>query len=104
MPEKKFQNSLPVVPTGRHKELSLNKDNELFVFRYNKGSEENVLDAFIDMANTHENNFDWFDAAVLSFQLSKNLVEEADKLLCDESKAFREDLAESQDNIPWKIP
>ncbi len=104
MPEKKSQNSFSVTPNGDHKELSLNKDNELFVFRYDKGSEENVLDSFIDMANNRENNFDWFDAAVLSFQLSKNLVEEADKLLCDETKVLQEDQADAQDNIPWKMP
>ncbi len=73
------------------KELSLYKDSkempgesEQFLFRYEPGNEEEVLDAFIDMANDGKNNFDWFDAAVLSFQLSKNLVAEADKLLCHE--------------------
>jgi len=73
------------------KELSLYKDSrevpgqsEQYLFRYEPGSEEEVLDAFIDMANDSKNNFDWFDAAVLSFQLSKNLVAEADKLLCHE--------------------
>jgi len=73
------------------KELSLYKESreapgqsEQFLFRYEPGSEEEVLDAFIDMANDGKNNFDWFDAAVLSFQLSKNLVAEADKLLCHE--------------------
>jgi len=58
------------------------KGAERFVFRYESGSEETVLDAFVDMANDRASNFDWFDAAVLSFQLSKNLVEEADRLLC----------------------
>jgi len=62
--------------------LSLVKGQERFVFRYDPGSEEDVLDAFVDMANEQNNNFDWFDAAVLSFQLSRQLVEEADRLLC----------------------
>jgi len=64
------------------KVLSLVKGQERFVFRYDPGSEEDVLDAFVDMANEQNNNFDWFDAAVLSFQLSRQLVEEADRLLC----------------------
>ena len=64
------------------KELSLIKADERFVFRYDPGGEEMVLDAFVEMANNRNSNFDWFDAAVLSFQLSKHLVEEADRLLC----------------------
>ncbi|KPK72094.1 MAG: hypothetical protein AMJ79_16020 [Phycisphaerae bacterium SM23_30] len=63
------------------KELSLLKGNQKFLFRYEPGSEEAVLDAFVDMAHDRNQDFDWFDAAVLSFQLSKNLVEEADELL-----------------------
>ena len=63
------------------KELSLVKGADRFMFRYESGSEENVLDAFVATANDRQNNFDWFDAAVLSFQLSKHLVEEADALL-----------------------
>jgi len=68
------------------KELSLLKGTERFIFRYDPGSEESVLDSFVDMANNKSNNFDWFDAAVLSFQLSKHLVEQADALLCPENK------------------
>ena len=64
------------------KELSLVKGDERFVFRYDPGNEEEVLDSFVAMANDRQSNFDWFDAAVLSFQLSKHLVDEADRLLC----------------------
>ena len=66
----------------KQRELSLVKGEERFVFRYAPGGEEDVLDAFVVMANERDSNFDWFDAAVLSFQLSKHLVEEADELLC----------------------
>lgn len=68
------------------KELSLVKGDERFMFRYESGSEEDVLDAFVATANDRKNNFDWFDAAVLSFQLSKHLVEEADELLAPKSE------------------
>ncbi|MCP4709632.1 MAG: hypothetical protein GY869_13480 [Planctomycetes bacterium] len=63
------------------KELSLLKGNQKFLFRYEPGNEEEILDAFVDMAHDRNQDFDWFDAAVLSFQLSKNLVDEADELL-----------------------
>ena len=77
------------------KVLSLLKGEERFIFRYEPGGEEVVLDAFVDMANEKKNAFDWFDAAVLSFQLSKNLVEEADKLLCPQRKPNRQDAAQT---------
>jgi len=83
------------------KELSLVKDLEKFVFRYQEGNEEDVLDAFVDMANDRASAFDWFDAAVLSFQLSKNLVEEADKLLCPDNDTTRNESAESSSQSPW---
>ncbi len=82
---------------SQKKQLSLVKGQERFIFRYEPGREENVLDAFVDMANEPNSSFDWFDAAVLSFQLSKNLVEEADRLLCQDSS--RQGSTES--NLPW---
>ena len=64
------------------KELSLLKERENFLFRYESGHEEVLLDPFVEMANDRDNKFAWLDAPVLSFQLSKQLVEEADQLLC----------------------
>ena len=69
--------------------LTIQKESDHFVFRYQQGSEEQLLDTFVELANDEEKNFDWFDAAVLSFQLSKNLVEEADKILCPQKEADR---------------
>lgn len=74
----------------QRKELSLVKGDERFMFRYESGSEEDVLDAFVATANDRKNHFDWFDAAVLSFQLSKHLVEEADALLAPKIESSRE--------------
>ena len=71
---------------AEQKELSLQKGEQRYIFRYDPGREETVLDAFVDMANERQNDFDWFDAAVLSFQLSKHLVEEADQLLCPQAE------------------
>lgn len=74
------------------KEISLMKDKERFIFRYEPGREEELLDAFVDLANDRGKSFDWFDAAILSFQLSKQLVEEADQFLCPQSQSFGEEL------------
>ena len=79
------------------RQLTLEKKDEHFIFRYESGAEETVLDAFVDMANDRANNFDWFDAAVLSFQLSKNLVNEADKLLCPNASV-------ANVSEPWSFP
>ena len=84
---------------SQQKELSLFKGEEKFVFRYEPGREEKVLDAFVDLANERNSAFDWFDAAVLSFQLSKNLVEEAGQLLCPPSEIRREE--PSSPESPW---
>jgi hypothetical protein len=82
------------------KELSLVKGAERFMFRYASGSEEDVLDAFVATANDRQNNFDWFDAAVLSFQLSKHLVEEADALLAPKDAQNRNGSTE-QTKTSW---
>lgn len=81
------------------KELSLLKGDQKFLFRYEPGSEEEVLDAFVEMAHDRNQDFDWFDAAVLSFQLSKHLVEEADELLGIKSRSNANSPAESPP--PW---
>ena len=82
------------------KELSLVNGADRFMFRYESGSEENVLDAFVATANDRQNNFDWFDAAVLSFQLSKHLVEEADALLAPKEAQNRDGSTE-QTKTSW---
>ena len=81
------------------KELSLLKGTERFIFRYEVGSEERILDSFVEMAQERKNNFDWFDAAVLSFQLSKHLVEQADQLLGANNLSHETDASEAQ--MPW---
>lgn len=63
------------------RQLVLNKGAERYVFRYDKGSEGQLLDALVEQAGDRRTDFDWFDAAVLSFKLTQSLVGEADKLL-----------------------
>lgn len=63
------------------RQLVLNKGVEKFIFRYDNGSEDELLDALIEQANDKRTNFDWFDAAVLSFKLTQLLIGQADELL-----------------------
>ena len=63
------------------RQLVLHKGAEKFIFRYDNGCEDELLDALIDQAKDNRTNFDWFDAAVLSFKLTQLLVGRADELL-----------------------
>ena len=63
------------------RQLVLNKGSEKYVFRYEGGSEDQLLDALIEQARDERTAFDWFDAAVLSFRLTQSLMCEADKIL-----------------------
>jgi hypothetical protein len=50
--------------------LSLVKDGHRYVFRYATGSEDAVLDEILRLAESADANFDWLDAATLSFQVT----------------------------------
>jgi len=69
------------------RQLVLNKGGEKFIFRYEAGSEDKLLDALIRQAKDRRTNFDWFDAAVLSFKLTQSLIGQADELLRDNTDA-----------------
>jgi len=63
------------------RQLVLNKSGEKFIFRYDSGYEDKLLDTLIEQARGKRTNFDWFDAAVLSFKLTQSLIGQADELL-----------------------
>ena len=63
------------------RQLILNKGAEKFIFRYESGREDKLLDALIGQAKDKRTDFDWFDAAVLSFKLTQSLIGQADELL-----------------------
>jgi hypothetical protein len=65
----------------RQRQLVLNKGTEKFIFRYDSGSEDKLLETLIDQAKDERTDFDWFDAAVLSFKLTQSLISQADELL-----------------------
>lgn len=54
-------------------QLSLVKGTHRYVFRYPTGREADVIGAFASLAADPESNFDWFDAAVLSYQMGRRL-------------------------------
>jgi hypothetical protein len=54
-------------------QLSLVKGAQRYVFRYPTGQEADVIGAFASLATDPESDFDWFDAAVLSYQMGRRL-------------------------------
>ena len=62
------------------RQLSLVKGEERFVFRYQVGHEPQVIDAFASLAADQSSRFDWFDAAVLSYQMGRRLETELDQI------------------------
>ena len=69
------------------RQLILNKGAEKFIFRYENGREDELLDVLIEQAKDKRTDFDWFDAAVLSFKLTQSLIGQADKLLSEKTNA-----------------
>ena len=63
------------------KQLILKKGKQKFIFRYDGGCEDKLLDALIEQAKSGQTDFDWFDAAVLSFKLTQSLIGQADELI-----------------------
>ena len=55
------------------RQLSLVKGNHKYVLRYLAGREADIITAFSEMAADTEQDFDWFDAAVLSYQMGRRL-------------------------------
>ena len=62
------------------RQLSLVKGTERFIFRYCEGHEAEVIDAFAELAADGESQFDWFDAAVLSYQMGRRLETELEQI------------------------
>jgi hypothetical protein len=67
------------------RQLVLNKGAERYIFRYEQGREDELLDALIDQAKDLRTDFDWFDAAVISFKLTQSLIGCAEQLLREDT-------------------
>lgn len=50
--------------------LLLRKGQHTYLFRYAPGGEADILQAVADLASAGDNDFDWVDAATLSFQVT----------------------------------
>lgn len=55
------------------RQLSLVKGPHRYVFKYAPGQESDVIGAFAEMAMRTDSEFDWFDAAVLSYQMGRRI-------------------------------
>ena len=55
------------------RQLSLVKGRHRYVFRYPAGQEAQIISVFARLAADAEQEFDWFDAAVLSYQMGRRL-------------------------------
>ena len=62
------------------RQLTLLKGSERFVFRYAAGDEAIVIDALASLASSRGSKLDWFDAAVLSYQMGRRLETELDEV------------------------
>lgn len=62
--------------SAAQRSLSLVKGAHRFVFRYYEGSEAELLASLVAAANDADSEFDWFDAAVLSYQMGQQLTHE----------------------------
>jgi hypothetical protein len=51
--------------------LSLARGGHRYVFRYTAGCEEAVMDRIMRLAEDADCDFDWLDAATLSFQVAR---------------------------------
>jgi len=75
----------------KKQQLVLNKGTEKFIFRYDSGSEDKLLDALVEQAKDKRTSFDWFDAAVLSFKLTQSLINQADSILGEKNPILQGD-------------
>lgn len=67
--------SLPENPTtvSTTRQLILCKKDQKWVFRYQPGEEQAVIQWLASTASDPNSRFDWFDAAVLSHQMGAKL-------------------------------
>lgn len=65
------------VKDDTRRQLTLTKGGHRYVFRYAPGHEAEVIGAFASLAQDPKLDFDWFDAATLSYQMGRRKEVEA---------------------------
>ena len=59
--------------------LTLAKGRQRYVFWYSDGQEAELLGTLVKLAGDPATDLDWFDAAVLSYQMGKGIGNTADR-------------------------
>tara|TARA_Y100000310_G_scaffold345365_1_gene464170 strand:+ start:836 stop:1069 length:234 start_codon:yes stop_codon:yes gene_type:complete len=72
-----------------YRQLVLDKDGQRYIFRYQSGEESKVLASLMEMARDPSSEMDWFDAAILSYQMGRRMNK--DKLDILEERKGRDD-------------
>ena len=66
--------------------LELEKNGHIFVVRYGVGLEDEVVEHLMMMADDRESEFDWMDAATMSFEVTQFAAADCiDTMAADES-------------------
>ncbi len=60
--------------------LTMVKGRHRYVFRYAEGTESHLLASLVSLANDPDSELDWFDAAVLSYEMGQQLSREFEVL------------------------
>ncbi|MCE5328523.1 MAG: hypothetical protein LLG01_19140 [Planctomycetaceae bacterium] len=55
--------------------ITLEKDGHTYLFTYAPGSENQIIDELMRLADDEQCNLDWMDAASLSFQVAQGVVD-----------------------------
>lgn len=61
--------------------IPLRKNGDLFIFRYEDGSESALIDHVTDLANDPYTKFDWSDCAAVAHAIGRNLRAQAASIL-----------------------
>jgi len=64
----------------QRRSLSLAKDRHRYVFSYYEGQESEILESFVRLSKDQDCDFDWFDAAVMSFQVGRRSNSSKDEI------------------------
>ena len=60
--------------------ISIPKLNQVYIVKYERGKEGDVIDAVAAMAKDPKIDFDWLDAAVMCYSLGRDVEEEMNKI------------------------
>lgn len=60
--------------------IEFSRDGQTFVFSYHDGQEAEVIAGFVELAEDPASDFDWYDAAVLSFQMGRSVGRRSEAL------------------------